>query len=518
MQRLIVVTAAMLSLPACSGHERGELVGLSLYITDGVPAPLVLVGPDRRFLDELDLVASVATATDEGIAPVTTSGDLAGLDWSGVTLADEEWRPEADGTFTRQRFYRGAAWMEQPSFFVLFQLDAAGAYLPAAPLAIYAGIDDLWTDLDGAFVRRFVARQVTRGCAAVGDCSTSTEHLAEALVQLRQAQHPGLDARRISPQAAALRLLWTAEPGRAREIPVRRLEREDVDHAYGFELELEVVTPPANGRYYVPGEAITFRMHLRDGDGNDLFEGGALPTYADFLDGGTDSGLRYFDLNLATTLYYALKHREGNLLVAMGGPADRLRVTDYTIPLADVLLPQAQTAFAAEHGFSAVVTGVPPLSVVFGGASSPPLWDTPVSNEVVLTVPLDAQPGTYVVATKARRDFAGEAINAGAVARIQVGTTDATAWIPTTGGCAACHEGPTALGDVLHGLGDRASCLAGCHVSIEIEPDAALDYRVHFIHTRSDRYAADPADCLVCHLAAPAGPARGYPGVVFPFE
>jgi hypothetical protein len=460
----------------------------------------------------------VTTATDEGIAPVATTGDLSALDWSGVTLSDEEWRPDGNGTYTRQRFYRNAAWMDQPSFLFVFQLDAQGGYLPIPPFAIYAGTDDLWTFLDGDFIRRFVARQVTHGCVAIGDCSSSTEHIAQALVQLRQAQHPALGSRPISPHTAALQILWTAEPLRLRDLPVDRLAAEDAGYAYGFDVEIEVVTPPAGGHYYVPGEAITFRLHFRDGDGNDLSNGGALPTYADFLSGGVASGLRYFDLNLSPTLYYALKHREGNLLVTMGGPTDKLRVTHNTVAVADLLLPQTQSAFADEQGFSAVATAVPPFSVVFGGALFPELWDTPVSNEVVLTVPLDAQPGTYVVAAKARRDFAGEAINAGAVARIQVGTTTATTWTPTTGGCNTCHAGPAALANVLHGLGDRESCLAGCHVSIEIEPDAALDYRVHFIHTRSDRYPADPGDCSVCHLAEPEGLPRGYPGIVFPFD
>jgi hypothetical protein len=312
-------------------------------------------------------------------------------------------------------------------------------------------------------------------------------------------------------------VVWTADPFNPRVVPIDRINQNQADYGPGFGVDFDTLTEPANGQYYVPGEAITFKLLFTDGDGNLLHEG-ELPTFADFLDGGTDSGLHYLDVTLNPTLYYALKHREGNILFSMSGPTDLLQANDYTVPLFAFFAPQAQAAFADQQGFSAVVTGVPALGIIFGGQFDPSLWDTPVSDEVVLTVPDDAQPGTYIVAVKARREYAGEALNKGAVHRIQVGSNEVTSWEPTTGKCNTCHTGQTALANVGHGIGDRESCLSGCHTAIEVEPDAPIDYRIHFVHTRSDRYPADADDCSKCHYEEPEGIPRGYPGFVYPFE
>lgn len=497
----------------------GSPVGLSLRIEEGVSEQVEIIGSSPRYIDELDIVATAVTADDQGIDPVIDGGDLSNLNWSGVTYDDEEWRPAGDGsgTFTRQRFYRDAAWMEEPSVMFIFQRNEYGQYLHKPPIVVYAGQDDLWSGFDGGFIRRFSARQVTTGCTAIGDCSAATEHTAQALVQLRQSQFTALAARHISPQTASLEILWTQDLLHLRSIPIERTATADADYDYGFSTGIEVLTPPANGDYYMPGDAITFKMHFLDGEGYPLHDG-ALPTYSDFLTASTGSGLRYFDLFLNPTLYYALKHREGNLLMSMGGPAQALQVTDNTVPLTDFFLPQTQSAFSAEQGFSAVVTSIPPFAVIFGGLADASLWDLPVSDEVTLTVPTDALPGTYVVTLKARRDYAGEATNTGSVIRIQVGTQEETAWTPTTTGCQSCHSGAAALGNILHGIGDRESCLSGCHVALGNEPDNALDYRVHFVHSRSDRYPADPDDCTTCHVEEPEGDPRGYPGFVYPYE
>jgi hypothetical protein len=500
------------------GHGHDREIGLSVRIDNGVAPEIGIVGRDERFVDELDIVtATVTSPLEDGIDALITGGDLAGLDWSGVDFVDEEWRPDTLGTFTRQRFYRNAAWMEEASTFFIFQMDQHGHYLPVEPMVIRAGTDDRLSRSDDAFVRRFSARQITTGCAAVDDCTTATGNVVQGLVQLRQAQHPE-DAVAISSHTSTLRIYWTADPGRVRDVPIHHISPSNSDFDYGFKADFDVVTAPTNGRFYVPGEAITFRLNFMDGAGNPL-SGPDLPTYADFLGGGTESGLRYFDLFLNPTLYYALKHREGNLLLVMGGPSDRLKVTDNTVPVGDFFLPQTQSAFSDQQGFSAVVTSVPPFSVIFGGALfDPAIWNTPVPDEVTLTVPADALPGTYVVALKARRDFAGQALNTGSVKRIQVGTNRRTRWSGTTKPCNTCHQGESDLGNILHGIGDRESCVAGCHVSLGNEPDNALDYRVHFIHSRSDRYSANPNNCRTCHLQQPTGVPRGYPGYVFPFD
>jgi hypothetical protein len=77
----------------------------------------------------------------------------------------------------------------------------------------------------------------------------------------------------------------------------------------------------------VPGEDVSFRLTFSDGEGNRLHPEGSLPTYGEFLLGETQSGLRYVDsFRLSPTTYYALKHRESNLVVSVSGPTNELRI------------------------------------------------------------------------------------------------------------------------------------------------------------------------------------------------
>src|SRR2546425_6471323 len=112
-------------------------------------------------------------------------------------------------------------------------------------------------------------------------------------------------------------------------------------------------------------------------------------------------------------------------------------------------------------GYTGVITGVPPFSVSLGGRAR---WDEPVSDTVTLTLPRDAQPGTYVAAIKARRDFGGEALKRAATTTVQVGTVTPTTVTPATGQCEECHQGPSGLHRILHGGKDRPAWFA-CHVA-----------------------------------------------------
>jgi hypothetical protein len=59
------------------------------------------------------------TLLDQGISPLVQSSDFALLNWNGIAMVEEDWRTPDGVTFTRQRFYRGANWMTQPSTFAL---------------------------------------------------------------------------------------------------------------------------------------------------------------------------------------------------------------------------------------------------------------------------------------------------------------------------------------------------------------------------------------------------------------
>jgi predicted CXXCH cytochrome family protein len=80
-----------------------------------------------------------------------------------------------------------------------------------------------------------------------------------------------------------------------------------------------------------------------------------------------------------------------------------------------------------------------------------------------------------------------------------VGTPQHTLAPLTTGPCNSCHSQGGELSSVLHANDNRAAC-SGCHTPLGFELEGPIFVRVHFIHSRSNRYDADLAQCSKCHL------------------
>lgn len=488
-------------------HAARKPIGLSLRFVNGQAAPLTLLGSASRYLQEIDLSETVPSETDEGITPLIQDSPFAALDWTGITQVEEIWIPSLDGTMTRERYFRGANWMNEPSQLKVVALDATGAEVGQA-WVLQAGSDDEITPSDDVFVRRFVARQSAFGCAGVGDCSGAS-FVSEALVQARDALEPEDGAHRVHSSATALRLSWNRLPSVSYEVAVTQQSSACDAPGYGFQVRLQAVGSPANDHYYVPGEQVSVRVSFLDGRGRRLHPLGQLPSYGDFVTGQVQSGLRYLDLSVQTRLYYALKHRESNLLAVLSGPTNKLKTPTTVVDPNAFFGPQVPFATTAVDGFTAVGQTVPPAAIIFGGFVDPSLWSLPVSDIISFTIPADAESGTYVAAIKARRDYAGEALNRGATLDIQVGQPEASSFTAKTT-CKNCHsrEQGSSFDRILHGLGDRRACF-GCHASLGIELDNALDIRVHTIHDRSHRFAGDVEQCSTCHLTPVSGPARG---------
>jgi predicted CXXCH cytochrome family protein len=501
------------------GHH--ETVGLSLWFQDGevrlengTPKTLALYEDFPRYVQELDITAHFDSTTDLGIEPLKQSGDMSGLDWRGVELADEDYRPELGTeprTYTRSRFYRHAKWMERASVIKITPVDAHNRPV-GSPIVEQVGTDDKLRRTDDAFVRRFDARQITRGCRAIGDCTGATSFTAQALMQVRNALDGERQARRIPDRAKKLEIVWSEDLGHKRYVNVKHERFCDTPYRYGFKVDLDVLSSPANGRYFVPGEGFDFRISYRDGSGNRLHPIGSLPAYADFATDNIPSGMRYYDgFQEYLTLFYALKHREGNTLWSFSGPTDKVKNSRHVVSDFDFLFlsgTQIPTATVAENGFTAYFDVVPSVFYTI----DPVLSTLPVSDVIHVNIPADAQPGTYTLTFKGRRDWGGEALNGAATLDIQVGQTKKSVFSPKTGKCNTCHENETGFGEILHRNADRRTCY-GCHSPLESEPDHALDYRIHYIHTRSERVASDPSNCSMCHLSSPGGPPRGFPGI-----
>src|SRR5204863_4459838 len=139
--------------------------------------------------------------------------------------------------------------------------------------------------------------------------------------------------------------------------------------------------------------------------------------------------------------YYRRKHMEKQMVLAIDGPLQSTR------PIRDTL-DFIGAIFASSDG--AVTTARPEAQGFFGEAAAVPAWttligvqplDAPVGNTAQLTLPDDAEPGTYRIAMKARRSYLGQELAASRTIDIQVGTPRRTVANLDTGPCRNCHRG-----------------------------------------------------------------------------
>ena len=479
-------------------------VGLAVEVDNGAGIPLQLKSGQTYYLNQIDLRASITAGIDEGVDGLRSRGDFASLPWFGNHLDDQEFilLANADGTFRRRRFYRDALWMNLPSFFVLEQLDSQGHHVGHL-VVVNAGIDRDRHGGDDFFDRRFRAIQWANDCASTTDCAGATAFEEEALVELRYALHPDRTFT-LDPSTAALRLRWSLRPGNPYTIPVEQVA--DPQFAYGFEIDLEAVTPPRPDGTYAAGTDITFRMALRDGEGTLLHDPGALPPYNDVIFGPNPSGIQYYRAFFdPTTTYWRRKHRERMLMAEFVGPAQNAQAIRTIADLDKFLAPDdvQVTGTFAQDGVHAEFHTFPTAHDLFGGAFDPTHagWAVPVPDTWTHHIPADAPAGTYYLTVKGRRTFMGEDVPYTRTLEIQVGTPTPTEPVLGVGGCATCHQGESSLANVLHANAKLGTC-AGCHVPLGFELEGPIYVRTHFVHSRSRRYDAPLTRCASCHRTA----------------
>lgn len=492
-----------LGAPWGGGGDDDELIGLAIDIKDGTPAPLRLHAGTRFFLEQVDISTVVTSLVDEGVDGLERSGDFRHALWFGNHFVEQETAqlPDADGNFTRSRFYQGALWMTLPSVVLLTQLNGNGHPI-AAPISMSVGGDDKRRPNDHFFVRRLRAIQRTLGCATATDCSGATHYEEEAVVELRNAlkQTPSF---KLHPNAAALELRWTANPLQRWVIPVE--QETDPEYAYGFQIDVDVLTPPGPDGWYLPGQELTFRVTLSDGEGTPLHPEGSLPSYNDVIFGADETGLQYYQGFFDPTwVYWRRKHRERTFIAHFMGPAQNVQPIHSIVPLDQILTEDVQKVATIEQdGVFDVWKVFPSTDGVFGGAFDPQHlgWAEPGSDTFSVTLPEDAPPGTYRLTTKARRVYHGEDIAFTRTIEVQVGTATPTSKTLETGNCQTCHSEGGSLAAVLHRNPNRGTCY-GCHAPLGVEYDAPIHSRVHFIHSRSNRFDANVKKCDTCHLTA----------------
>jgi hypothetical protein len=476
-------------------------IGLAIDIEDGSGVPLSVRANQTFYMNQIDMRAHVEATVDEGVTGLFTAGDFATLDWHGTAFVDQAFvnSPNPDGTYTRRRFYRQATWMDEPSLYIIEQLDAQGR-VRGVPIVVGDGLVDERTQGpdDTFFARRLRAIQLANDCATKQDCSTATNFTEEALVELRYANGPR-PTFQLGADTTQLRVVWTENAGHPYVIPVTQVANPTWD--YNFNIAIDATDPPQADGTYLPGQTVHFTFSLRDGAGNDLTSNGLLPSYADYVDGTDAPGIDYWNQAEPHWTYYRRKHRERQLIAAIDGPVQSVGPLRRTYDFIDAVLDNPDNSLViatpSQDGFFAAAALVPNGYVLLGIDPA----DTPIPNTFQFTLPSDAQPGTYKVALKARRTYLGQDLPEVAVINLQVGTPVETHANLNTGGCTDCHHGGDKLNDMSHGfsVNQRDVCTT-CHAPLPFEPEGPIYVRVHFIHSRSGRLDANPEQCSLCHL------------------
>lgn len=483
--------------------NRNTLIGLALEIENGVGQPVSVRSGQRFFINQIDIRAFVAaTSDDPELQTLRNNSDFSSLDWRGLEFEENEpvLLSNPDGTFTDRRFYRDARWMERSGLMSVWQVDENGRRV-SRKIRLSTGNDDRRRLLDGFFVRRFRAIQWANDCAAPDDCSDATSFMEEGLVELRNTRNT-LNSFKIHPRATGIRVSWSARRGDAYEIPLTQVSDPEFD--YGFNIDIEPLTPPGPEGYYEPGSDVTFQATLRDGSGNALHDAGSLPTYADVVFGAETSGIQYYRAFFdASAVFWRRKHRERMLMAQIIGPNQDIQPIR-TIASLDIFLdaqPTEVVGTPAVDGVYSEAALLPPSNVIFLGAFTPgnPQWFEPNIDTFTFHIPEDAGAGTYKVTIKGRRVYLGEDIPRSTTIELQVGTHEQTHPTMTTGPCTSCHSGGGDLDVILHANDDRAAC-AGCHVPLGFELEGPVFVRTHIIHSRSDRFDAPLDQCSNCHL------------------
>ncbi|RJS23981.1 cytochrome C [Corallococcus sp. H22C18031201] len=484
-------------------------VPLALEVNNGQGVPLKVRAGQAFYVNQLDIRASINAFKDEGVNGLRRDGDFTGVGWMGVQQADQEFvlLSNADGTYTRRRFFRGAAWMDLPSFFIVEPVDARG-FLTGLPIVLNAGTEhERRTNQDDFFIRRFRAIQWTRDCVSTESCAGAKVFEEEALVELRNAyEHSKAQTLTFRADTRGVRLRWSLRPAAPWFIPVEQVKNPEF--AYGFGIDIQALTPPGANGTYAPGSDITFQLTLRDGAGKRLHPKGSLPTYNEVVPPGAPgnaAGIQYYSAFFdPTTTYYRRKHRERMMMTQLIGPAQDIQPIRTIIDLEAFLDDSAdvQTVATPERdGVYGQFMTFPPANKLFGGAFFPNegRWDAPVSDTWTYHLPANARPGTYLVSAKARRVYLGEDRPASRTIEIQVGSPVHTEAKLTTGPCNSCHSQGGQLAEVLHGNDNRAAC-AACHAPLGFELEGPIVVRTHFIHSRSNRFDAPLQKCSSCHL------------------
>ncbi len=424
------------------------------------------------------------------------------LDWTGVSIGRDEWANDYDAVFERETYYENAAWMVSlDDTLTLEVLDSGGT---SRASVTYKRTDFLseshvtgrtrasWTVTD-------LARPRVPGDNVPNLLTDGTQPLYKTLVKVAFSGSTNPFKSFTMPQLTGegvIRVTWSLLPKKPFHFPViftPEAERpatcyrlgadglateEQVPCGFGLEQAVRLARP-ANGRYFEPGEAVSFAVSLRDGEGHGLHSRELLPNYNAFL-AEQSNGIAYFNDYLHSVYREASANESGFKVV---GPLQDLRPSRGSYSL-----PYFSYPLLSEPYFY-----LPPGSdrVAGGGDAMPPTTYT-------VALPPDAKPGTYAILLKGHRNFMGERLNRLDPFFFQVGQEKPTTYPGRVGNCQVCHNGVNSLSNVYHGLSvDHVEACKTCHVE---ESFGYLPDVIHRMHFNSRKFNQNKGDCTLCHL------------------
>lgn len=424
-----------------------------------------------------------------------TSSDFKELDWKGLTILRDEITKKFNdetGAYIREVIYGNAAWQLDENFsFLVEVLDTDGTvrnmqvfrradFLAETPETGHTRIS--WR-VDNIGPPRMPGDNVARPTPGVGP---PPRYVTNARIDFAQSTIPTrtIDIDRLLVGDGAIRVTWSLMPHKPLYFPVTFINEDQRPKtcfapdgtmvACGFSLNPRaVLSMPANGEYYVPGETFDMRMLIEDGEGNALHQPDALPSYGQYLR-GESNGLTY--LNFGYSFRYL--ERDGLSGAKIAGPLQNFRYT------------QEGTINWFEN-----TTEEPSVAESFAVLDIlPGIREDPVRATTRVHLPADAEPGTYSVTVKAHRQFLGERISKANTFFFQVGQAEPTSYPNRIGNCQICHRGVLSLDNVHHGIAvDHVEGCKTCH-------STRLVQKFHRIHMYSPKYPMAKNDCTVCHL------------------
>lgn len=426
------------------------------------------------------------------------------LDWSGMTVGRDEWRSYNNrGTFQRETYFENAAWMlSDDDTFQLEVLDADGTVRSSttynrkdflAENAVTGRTRVSWSVV-GLTRPLFPGDNVEHVDPDYGPAPT---YQTTVKVSLANSTNPFNTFR--MPQLTGegfIRVTWSLMPEKPFLFPVTFVPEQSRDASCykldanglatservpcGFGLDQKVsVARPANGKFFMPGDTVDFRVSLRDGDGNGLHPRDGLPTFNEYM-GDKSNGFAYFNEFMLTTFRDVSSSETGFKVV---GPLQDIRATYGTY----------QTPYFAYPNSSE------PFYFLYPNATHLPRGaDVMPPTQWSVTLPENAKPGTYAIYVKGHRNFMGERLNRMDPFFFQVGQEKATTYPGRVGNCQICHNGVNSLSNLHHGLSvDHVEACTVCHTdeTVGFMPDV-----IHRIHMGSRKYEKNKADCTLCHL------------------